>query len=198
MKFYPAILGLLAIILATLFVAGCPRRKDNDPRAESAGRFLGRHDHNQRDGDQSFLIQQYWNAAWRIEADVRLDEFQDKTLKGVALVNFFSWELPDTIMRQIDDIQSRQWDKFAEFNLELTGTISDKVYELKTTRLPMSISDPRNPNAMIDFWDFLFPTDIQGQWPSDGSRAMEGEKYPSSGKRHHRDHENGGLSRVGS
>jgi hypothetical protein len=125
---------------------------------------------------------EYWNGAWRVEGDVRLDEFQDGTVKGNATGDLFVWEKNDPLILEYDQIASGHWNKYTEFVLELTGTVDETGYTLDAVELPLSLIDPNSPNgAIIDFWDFLYPMKLQGTWPEDGSRVMSGESMRVQG-----------------
>jgi len=117
----------------------------------------------------------YWNMAWDLQADIRLDEFQDGSVTGTARGDLCHWASVDAGMRDFKAASSGRWDKHATFELQLAGTVDDEGYSLKPLELPTSLPNPGPEAGVIQFWDFLFPSKIEGRWTSDGSRIMEGQ-----------------------
>jgi hypothetical protein len=123
----------------------------------------------------------YWNAAWRVESSIKLDEYSDGTLQGTSDVNFFYWELYDPLIRQYDSIATGPWTKYAGFTLQLTGKLDEQGYKIDVVELPISMPDLRDPGGIIEFWDFLYPSTVSGQWPEGGVRVMEGQSVEPQG-----------------
>ena len=171
----------ILLMLAIPGIAGCPRRdRGNQPeQVYHMGSWAGTITVTARLVRKPAL--DYWNAAWRMEADVRLDEYQDGSVKGTATGDLFKWEKYDSVIRQYAEITGGHWDKFSTFTIDLTGRITDQGYELTATALPTTLPDPNRQGGMIQFWDFLFPKVVQGEWPSDGSRVMQGESIRTQG-----------------
>ena len=125
---------------------------------------------------------QYWCAAWKIEStNVRLEEFQDGSLKGNLDVNLFVWSVHDSTLLEFEEITAGQWHKFTTFKLELTGWMNDDGYKLEVVELPESLDDPEDPTNQIQFWDFLFPTVIEGEWIQGEKVLMVGDSIRPQG-----------------
>ena len=123
----------------------------------------------------------YWNRAWRIETTIDIDEFDDGSLSGVAHVQLFAWDTHNGLILDYEDIATGRWDQYAMVDLNLHGSISDEGYEITADELPVSLPNPNDPTGIIDFWDFLYPTLLEGVWPEDGSRTFSGESMRVQG-----------------
>ncbi len=169
---FPVLL-IVPIIFALLI--GCPGREPETPQENfRVGTWAGSVDVTAR-----LILRdepQYWCAAWLVEAaEVRIDEFQDGSLVGTANGNFYHWSTHDSRLLNYDEIASGRWDKYTIFSFDLTGHVDDDGYTLDVVELPLSLADPVNPSEIIEFWDFLYPSKIEGRWPEDGTRIMLGE-----------------------
>jgi hypothetical protein len=125
--------------------------------------------------------EQYRNRAWRVEANVSLDEFNDGSVKGKAIVDFFLWDLESDGILLYDEIATGRWDKYNSFELALSGVIDQNGYVVRPNALPVSLPDQTSPGRILDFYDFLYPTEIRGEWPKDNSRIMLGESIRPQG-----------------
>ncbi|MCX6647110.1 MAG: hypothetical protein NTY09_12260 [bacterium] len=123
----------------------------------------------------------YWNRAWRMEANVTLNEFDDGSLSGVAHVQLFCWDTHNGLILKYEDIAQGQWDQYGTVDLILHGKITDEGYEITADELPVSLLDPNNSTRIIDFWDFLYPSLLEGVWAPDGTRAMTGDSVRVQG-----------------
>ncbi len=123
----------------------------------------------------------YWNAAWQVEATVRLDEFQDGSLSGTAEGDLFGWTLRDELMHPYDEIATGRYESYSAFRLELTGNLDDEGYTINVVELPTMLADTARQNSIIDFWDFLYPSELSQDWPEDGTRVIQGSSIAPQG-----------------
>jgi len=123
----------------------------------------------------------YWNRAWRLEANVTLNEFDDKSLAGVAHVQLFCWDTHNGLILKYEDIAQGQWDQYGTVDLNLHGKLTDSGFEITADGLPVSLPDPNDQTRIIDFWDFLYPSLIEGVWAPDGTRVMAGDSVRVQG-----------------
>jgi hypothetical protein len=174
-------IGMLFLtIFITGIVSGCTGKKDPGQKESlQVGSWAGTVTTNARLVKKLNL--NYWNGAWRVEADVRLNEFQDGSLKGTATGSIFVWNNEDSLMKDYDQIAQGPYNQYTTFQLDLTGTVTDKGYELKAVELPVSLPDPGHSGQVVEFWDFMYPGEMQGNWP-DGSRVIEGDSIRPQGK----------------
>lgn len=173
------VLACVAVTVSTLAV-GCPRGSGGPAELYRVATWAGTVEVPAR-----LVMRQepeYWNAAWRIEANVRLDEFQDGSLKGTAKGDFFYWSELGSRILSYESIAAGHWDKYTVFEFDLSGNVDEDGYIITVDELPLSLMDPGNPTEIIEFWDFLYPSTIDGAWPNDGSRVMEGESMRIQGK----------------
>ena len=181
---------LACLAAAALAMSGCPGRKSADEEPEEVyrvGRWLGTVVTEARlvlavqpEPGQPWLGR-YWNAAWKVEANIMLDEYQDGSLDGRADVNLFHWyEINDSIL-DYTQIAGGRWDKYVVFALDLQGSLDDHGYSITTGKLPLSLPDPTDRDAVIEFYDFLYPSVLQGSWPKDGTRIIGGESNQVQG-----------------
>ncbi len=176
------ILAFLVALVGLLFT-GCPSSSSNDNGSVDEPYHVGTWAGNIYVVSALVMREepQYWNAAWRIEATVRLDEYQDGSISGTAEGDFFHWNMYDDFIHEYPEIATGHYDTYSVFKIDLTGRIGDEGYVLTADELPTSLIDPNNPNRLIDFWDFLFPGELSGEWPADGSKVMRGESIRAQG-----------------
>jgi len=125
---------------------------------------------------------EYWCAAWRMEAmDIRLEEFQDGSVQGTVVGNLFHWSVFDPRLLDYESISAGSWDQYSTFNVDLKGHVDEDGYTLEVVEMPFALQEPGAPSETIDFWDFLFPSTLQGQWSDDGSFIMSGESIRPQG-----------------
>ena len=91
------IIILLCAVL-TAFLSGCPSRQANEAPEEvyHVGTWTGTIEVEARmvlvgppPPDQPAA--RYWNAVWRVEANVHLNEYQDGSMDGTATGDLFHW-----------------------------------------------------------------------------------------------------------
>lgn len=181
MKFRSKIFLVLLILIFTACMTGCPEGETQDEPEElyHAGKWGGQVLTSAR------LVMReeddYWNRAWRIEANILLDEYQDGSVTGVAHVQLFHWDMHSGLILDYEDIAIGRWDQYAILDINLHGTLTDEGYELAVEQLPVSLPDPNNLTAIIDFWDFLYPSLLEGNWPIDDACMMSGDSVRVQG-----------------
>ena len=167
---------LLCVALTCVMLAGCPGNEGDNGVEEvyHIGTWTGRVE------TKAMLVMwsqsefKYWNAAWHIEANIHLNEYNDGSLSGTAQVNFYHWNSLEGEILEYGDIAAGQWDQYTLFDLRLNGQLDEAGYTLTADKMPMSVPDTRSPGDDIDIWDFLFPGTIQGSWAKDGTQTMQG------------------------
>jgi hypothetical protein len=181
------IIILLYAALAAL-LAGCPSRQVNETPEEAyhVGTWTGTIETEARmvlvgtpPPDQPAA--RYWNAVWRIEGHVHLNEYQDGSMDGTATGELFHWFVYSDQILDYNQIKVGQWDRYTTFEVDLTGTLTDEGYVLTSGELPRILPEGHSPTGTVDFYDFLFPHTIEGKWPQDGSRVMSGESLRVQG-----------------
>jgi len=181
---------ILILVCATLtsLLAGCPSRQSDDTPEEvyHVGTWTGTIEVEARmvlvglpPPDQPAA--RYWNAVWRVEANVHLNEYQDGSIDGTASGDLFHWFTYSDQILEFNQIKVGQWDRYTTFNVELDGTLTDEGYVLNSGELPKVLPEGRSPTGAIDFYDFLFPQTLEGKWPQDGSSIMTGESLRVQG-----------------
>jgi len=184
----PRTIIIAIIFLSAALLAGCPSRREGDTPEERyhIGTWGGTIEVDARmvlaatpPPDQPDA--RYWNAVWRVEATVHLNEFQDGSLEGNAEGNLFHWFTYSDRILEHDQIKVGHWDRYALFNIDLSGVLTDEGYVLNSGQLPESLPEGRSPTGTVEFYDFLFPQTLEGDWPEDGSRIMSGESMRVQG-----------------
>lgn len=171
---------LSALLALSMALCGCHPVHDNttEKAAYNVGSWRGRVITYAR------LVthpEKYRNRAWRVEANVSLDEFNDGSVKGKATVDFFLWDLESDGIPLYDEIAIGRWDKYNTFELALSGEIDQNGYAVRPDALPVSLPDQTSPGQILDFYDFLYPTEIRGEWPKDNPQIMQGESIRPQG-----------------
>jgi hypothetical protein len=172
---------LIAILMSAM-LAACPGRNQPDNEAEE----------NYRVGTWAGTVQvtarlvtreepQYWNAAWKVEADVRLDEFQDGSLKGTSSGNLFCWSNHADTILDYPAITAGHWDQYSIFTIYLSGQVDENGYTLTADALPISLPDPTTNGQIIEFWDFLYPKTLEGLFQLDSPNVIQGDSVAVQG-----------------
>jgi len=177
---------IILMFLLCIPIMGCPGGEPEDTTPEETYR-IGTWAGTVKTEARLVLLQypQYFNMAWRIEADVRLVEYLDGTMSGTATGNLFYWHEEGDQMLDFNEIATGRWDQFANFQIDITGTIDDANYHLLAGELPLQLPDANSQDTLIDFWDFLYPEKIEGRWDDDTSgvgNLMEGQSLRVQGK----------------
>jgi hypothetical protein len=178
--------GVLAFLLAAVLVlilTGCPKPSGNNNGGEDRNYRIGAW-YGRVDMKASLVMReepQYWNGAWHVEATIRMDEYVDGTLKGTAEGDLFHWSVTDDTMHPYLEIATGRYDRYSTFKIDLAGEVTESGYTVRAVELPTQLPDPSQEDLTLDFWDFLFPSEMTGNWPEDGSRVMKGESIRPQG-----------------
>jgi len=177
--------SVLVLIVLTGVLPSCIRKVDNGSDAVPDENYhVGIWGGNLVSETRLVLLHDesdYWNSFWKVEGVVRLDEYQDGSLNGNARFDFFNWEKIDENILQTSRIKTGQWDVFTSFELELEGEITDTGYSLRFVEIPVSLPHPSIHGTSIDFWDFLLPSLIEGEWTDSEHRTMQGSSTRPQG-----------------
>ena len=176
------ILSTALISFILILLTGCP---GNDAPEEPENAYhIGTWAGNIQTNARLVLRQEtsYWNAAWNIEANIQLDEYDDGSLVGEAQVQLFYWNTDSELILSYEDIAQGKWDQYINFEIQLTGEIDSEGYKLSALDLPLTLPDPNDPSQQIEFWDFLFPVELEGEWPLDNVMVMEGDSMRVQGE----------------
>ncbi len=176
---------VLGILLSAIILSGCPEDKEEAPEElYRVGTWAGTVQSESKLTLHQYPV--YWNSAWRIEADIRLDEFQDGSIVGTATGGLFQWSSQGDQIQTFNELTGSRWDSYGNFIIELTGYIDDAGYHLIAGEFPMQLPDTTDPSGVLNFWDFLYPEKIDGRWSEEaeasGNLIMEGESLRVQGK----------------
>jgi hypothetical protein len=182
MRYSPKYFITTVYCLIFIVLAGCPGKNRKDKNTDEnyhIGKWTGTVRVESRLTEKA--AEAYWNGAWKIEANVSLDQFNDGSLKGTADCNYFGWDAYSPSVLKFEEITSSHYDKYAMLTININGKLDDKGYSLHVEELPKTIENTRTAGGVINFWDFLYPTDIAEKWPEDGSHVMKGESIRPQG-----------------
>lgn len=182
MKFIMKSLISFMLVFSLVCGTGCSNRLKNTESkpAYHAGTWTGKVWVTARLAKKVDSI--YWNAAWKLEGNIRLDEYSDGSIKGIAECDYYEWNDYDSTIKQFINIAVGRWDKFTSFIIELKGQISESDYSLNAVELPRTIPDVSSGGGFIEFWDFLYPASIEGKLQKNGTLIMSGESKRPQGK----------------
>jgi len=173
---------LVAAAMLCCVLSGCPGKDDSDVKDVNfqVGTWAG-----SIVTEAKMVLReepQYWCAAWKMEAaDIRLEQYQDGSLKGTAKGNLFHWSVYDSKLLTYTEIAGGHWDSYGTFTIELTGQVDESSYTLEAVELPLAVPDQMSAGSDIQFWDFLFPLKMQGDMPTEERLKMSGESIRPQG-----------------
>jgi len=181
MDFINRIYFIFSLFITFASVVGCvPKPAEREVDVYHAGSWSGKVFAN------SILVvaeeSQFSNSAWKLEANISLDEYDNNTFSGTATTFVMYWNNLNDRILDIGDIAVGNWDFYTQIELSLSGEFTDDGYIISVDSLPDILVNPSNPGDQIVFYDFLFPAEIDSEWLDDTRNQMRGSTIRPSGE----------------